>query len=157
MLSDYEFDAEQATSAQTFLNEYYGCENLGTMHLSIDNNQPFLLADNADTEKLEMIFTPSSDRLEEGYIGTLKVSYDGSECLTLPVSYSGYVNSNDDVAVSEAYENGTIRPALLKEKKSYLKFVIAGIVVIGVVILFIYANVYDKRRQNKRNTHNRRR
>ena len=157
LLSDYEFDAEQATSAQTFLNDYYGCENLGTMHLSIDNNQPFLLADNADTEKLEMIFTPSSDRLEEGYIGTLKVSYDGSECLTLPVSYSGYVNSNDDVAVSEAYENGTIRPALLKEKKSYLKFVIAGIVVIGVVILFIYANVYDKRRQNKRNTHNLRR
>lgn len=157
LLSDYEFDAEQATQAQTFLNDYYGCENLGTMHLSINNDQPFLLADNADMEKLEMVFTPSTERLEEGYIGTLKVSYDGNECLTLPVSYSGYVNSNDDVAVSEAYKNGTIRPALLKEKKSYLKFIIAGIVVIGVVVLFIYANVYDKRRHNKRNTQNRRR
>lgn len=26
LLSDYEFDAEAATTAQNFLNDYYGCE-----------------------------------------------------------------------------------------------------------------------------------
>ena len=77
--------------------------------------------------------------------------------LTLPVSYSGYVNSNDEVAVAEAYKNGTIRPALLKEKKSYLKFVIAGIVIIGILLLFIYANVYEKRNHKNQNNRNRRR
>lgn len=157
ILSEYEFDAEQATQAQDFLNDYYGCENLGTMHLSIEGDQPFLLASNADMEKLQMVFTPSADRLEEGYIGTLEVSYNGNPCLSLPVSYSGYVNSNDDVAVSEAYKNGTIRPALLKQKKSYLKFVIAGIVIIGIIFLFIHANVYDKRNRNERNPRNRKR
>lgn len=157
ILSEYEFDAEQATQAQDFLNDYYGCENLGTMHLSIEGDQPFLLANNTDMEKLQMIFTPSADRLEDGYIGTLEVSYNGNPCLSLPVSYSGYVNSNDDVAVSEAYKNGTIRPALLKEKKSYLKFVIAGIVIIGIIFLFIHANVYDKRNRNERNPRNRKR
>lgn len=157
ILSEYEFNAEQATQAQDFLNDYYGCENLGTMHLSIEGDQPFLLASNADMEKLQMVFTPSADRLEEGYIGTLEVSYNGNPCLSLPVSYSGYVNSNDDVAVSEAYKNGTIRPALLKQKKSYLKFVIAGIVIIGIIFLFIHANVYDKRNRNERNPRNRKR
>lgn len=104
LLSDYEFDAEAATTAQNFLNDYYGCENLGTMHLSVDNNQPFIFANNADRTKLQMNFVPSADRLDEGYIGTLEVSYEGTTCLTLPVSYSGYVNSNDDVAVAEAYK-----------------------------------------------------
>ena len=158
LLSDYEFDAEEATKAQDFLNKYYGCENLGTMHLSVDNNQPFILANNADREQLQMDFVPSADRLEEGYIGTLEISYEGSVCLTLPVSYSGYVNSNDEVAVSEAYKNGGIRPALLKEKKSYVKYIIIGFIVLGILALFIYANVYEPRkRKNRRNPRSRRR
>lgn len=152
LLSDYEFDAEAATTAQNFLNDYYGCENLGTMHLSVDNNQPFIFANNADRTKLQMNFVPSADRLDEGYIGTLEVSYEGTTCLTLPVSYSGYVNSNDDVAVAEAYKNGSIRPALIKEKKSYWKYIIAAVVVACILGLFIYANVIEprKRKQNSR-------
>lgn len=149
LLSDFEFNAEDATKAQNFLNNYYNCENLGTMHLAIDNNQPFLIANNADKEKLETIFTPSSDRLDEGYIGTLEVSYEGTVCLSLPVSYSGYVNSNDDVAVAEAHKNGTIRPALLKEKKSVMKYVIAVIVVLAIIALFVYANVIEPRRRKR--------
>ena len=152
LLSDYEFDAEAATTAQNFLNDYYGCENLGTMHLSVDNNQPFIFANNADRTKLQMNFVPSADRLDEGYIGTLEVSYEGTTCLTLPVSYSGYVNSNDDVAVAEAYKNGGIRPALIKEKKSYWKYIIAAVVIACILGLFIYANVIEprKRKQNSR-------
>lgn len=146
LLSDFEFDAQDATKAQTFLNEYYGCENLGTMHLSIDNNQPFLIANAADKSKITTSFTPSADRLEEGYIGTLDVSYEGSVCLSLPVSYSGYVNSSDNVAVSEAYKNGDIRPALLKENKSVMKYVVAVIFVLAVIALFLYANVWEPRR-----------
>ena len=147
LLSDYEFDAEAATTAQNFLNDYYGCENLGTMHLSVDNNQPFIFANNADRTKLQMNFVPSADRLDEGYIGTLEVSYEGTTCLTLPVSYSGYVNSNDDVAVAEAYKNGGIRPALIKEKKSYWKYIIAAVVVACILGLFIYANVIEPRKR----------
>ena len=61
LLSDYEFDAEAATTAQNFLNDYYGCENLGTMHLSVDNNQPFIFANNADRTKLQMnLFHPQT-------------------------------------------------------------------------------------------------
>ena len=151
-LFNYEFDAEAATTAQNFLNDYYGCENLGTMHLSVDNNQPFIFANNADRTKLQMNFVPSADRLDEGYIGTLEVSYEGTTCLTLPVSYSGYVNSNDDVAVAEAYKNGSIRPALIKEKKSYWKYIIAAVVIACILGLFIYANVIEprKRKQNSR-------
>ena len=97
------------------------------------------------------MFHPA-DRLDEGYIGTLEVSYEGTTCLTLPVSYSGYVNSNDDVAVAEAYKNGSIRPALIKEKKSYWKYIIAAVVVACILGLFIYANVIEprKRKQNSR-------
>ncbi len=156
LLSDYEFDAEAATTAQNFLNDYYGCENLGTMHLSVDNNQPFIFANNADRTKLQMNFVPSADRLDEGYIGTLEVSYEGTTCLTLPVSYSGYVNSNDDVAVAEAYKNGSIRPALIKEKKSYWKYIIAAVVVACILGLFIYANVIEPRKR-KQNSCSRRR
>jgi len=99
-----------------------------------------------------MNFVPSADRLDEGYIGTLEVSYEGTTCLTLPVSYSGYVNSNDDVAVAEAYKNGSIRPALIKEKKSYWKYIIAAVVIACILGLFIYANVIEprKRKQNSR-------
>ena len=73
----------------------------------------------------------------------MEVSYEGTTCLTLPVSYSGYVNSNDDVAVAEAYKNGSIRPALIKEKKSYWKYIIAAVVVACILGLFIYANVIE--------------
>ena len=68
------------------------------------------------------------------------------------------VNSNDEVAVSEAYKNGGIRPALLKEKKSYVKYIIIGFIVLGILALFIYANVYEPRkRKNRRNPRSRRR
>lgn len=148
LLSDYEFDAEAATKAQNFLNDYYDCENLGTMRLSVDNDQPFIFANNADRSKLQMTFVPSADRLEDGYIGTLEVSYNDATCLTLPVSYSGYVNSKDEIAVSQAYKNGEIRTALLKEKKSYMKYVIAVIFVLFVIALFLYANIYEPRKHN---------
>ena len=79
----------------------------------------------------------------------MEVSYEGTTCLTLPVSYSGYVNSNDDVAVAEAYKNGSIRPALIKEKKSYWKYIIAAVVVACILGLFIYANVIEPRNGSK--------
>lgn len=145
LLSDFEFDAQDATKAQNFLNDYYGCENLGTMHLSIDKNQPFLMAASADKENFQTTFTPSADRLEEGYIGTLDVTYDGTSCLSLPVSYSGYVNSNDKAAVSNAYKNGEIRPALIKENKSVFKYVVAVFFILAVIALFLYANVWEPR------------
>lgn len=156
-LSDYEFDAEEATRAQTFLNNYYGCENLGTMRLSIENNEPLILANNADMKKLQMHFEPSADLLEDGYIGTLEVSYDGNLCLSVPVRYSGYVNSKDDMAVSEAYKNGEIRDALLKEKKSVLKYVVAVLFVLCVISLFVYANIFEPRRKQNPNAPDRRR
>lgn len=156
LLSDFEFDAQDATKAQNFLNEYYGCENLGTMHLSVDNNQPFLMANNADKTKISTTFTPSADRLEEGYIGTLDVTYEGTTCLSLPVSYSGYVNSTDSVAVSEAYKNGDIRSALLKEKKSVMKYVVAVIFVLAVIALFLYANIWEPRNHNTHTQRHRR-
>lgn len=157
ILSDYEFNAEQATQAQTFLNSYYNCENLGTMHLSIDSSRPFLLAKDADKSNLTMTFTPSADRLDEGYIGTLDIAYNQVSCLTLPVSYSGYVNSEDSDAVSEAYENGEIRDALLEEKTSITKYVVAVILVLLIAALFIYANVYEprKRAASEKNRKNR--
>lgn len=152
ILSDYEFDAEAATKAQNFLNNYYGCENLGTMRLSIDQNQPLILADNADRTKLQMTFTPSADRLEEGFIGTLDIFYEGTACLSVPVRYSGYVNSNDEIAVANAYKNGEIRDALLKEEKSILKYVVAVLFVLFTIALFLYANFYDSGANTGRRT-----
>lgn len=146
-LENFELDAEDATRAQTFLNSYYNCENYGTLHLEVDTTQPIIFPEDGKTEDLEPHFEPSADRLEEGYIGTLSVTYQGSTILTLPVSYSGYVNSTDEAAVQEAYENGTIRPSLKKEKKSYTGVIIAIVVVVLIVIILALRIHYVKQQR----------
>lgn len=132
-LEDFKFDAEEATRAQTFLNSYYHCENYGTMHLSVDTSLPVLFPYDGDKEQLEMYFEPNSDHLEEGIIGTLSVKYDGNAFLTLPVSYSGYVNSTDAAAIEEARKNGTLKPEYMYPEKDHTALIIG--IVIGVIIL----------------------
>ena len=140
-LEDFEFNAEDATKAQTFLNELYNCENLGTMHLSIDSAKPIVFAKRADPAELETIFTPSKDRLEEGIIGSLEIKYHGVSYLSLPVSYSGYVNSKDDAAVAQAYKDGTIRDALINKKKGHLRIVVVVLMSLFTILLFVYAHI----------------
>ncbi len=164
-LTDFEFNAEDATRAQNFLNDYYDCENLGTMKLSVDTSKHLIIADNVDPASYETHFEPSADRLDENYIGTLTISYPnasqaGTEAgcsITLPVSYSGYVNSKDDTAVRQAYQNGEIRSALLTEKKSTKKIVAAIVMTLAVIWLFVYANLIEPRRHNHTNNQSNRR
>ena len=153
-LADFEFNAEDATRAQTFLNEYYNCENLGTMKLSVDTTQRVLIEKTANPDDFQISFEPSADRLDEGYIGTLNITCPNPAYMnmtapfvvSLPVSYSGYVNSKDDAAVREAYEKGEIRSALLTEKKSTKKIVVAVILVLATIGMFVYANVFEPRK-----------
>lgn len=153
-LSDFEFNAEDATRAQTFLNEYYDCENLGTMKLSVDTLQKVTIANNANADEFIIEFIPSAERLEEDYIGNLVITCPTPanmptmepSTISVPVSYSGYVNSKDDSEVRHAYENGEIRSALLTEKKSTKKIVVSVILILATIGLFIYANIFEPRK-----------
>ena len=153
-LSDFEFNAEDATRAQTFLNSYYNCENLGTMKLSVDTTAKVVVSNKTDTKAFEMHFEPSDERLEDGIIGTLTITNpDGmnfnstsSALITVPVKYSGYVNSKDEDAIKQAYDNGEIRSALLVRKKSVKKIVVTVILILATIWLFIYANIFEPRK-----------
>lgn len=147
-LEGYEFSAEQLTSCQNFLNEYYDCENLGTLKLTIDTTKTILYPYNKSIDELDLIIECTTDRLESGVIGDLKVSYGDITYMKLPITYSGYVNSNDKEAIAQARKDGTLRisPPNLGNSSFPVFIVIVIVLIISGVAVYLRLQYVRKQR-----------
>lgn len=146
-LKEFQFSAEELTGAQNYLNDYYNCENAGTMKLSVDTGKKIAIPNDIDLNKLDIKLELSSDRLASSIIGNLTVGFGDKTYIELPVTYSGYINSNDEEAVKEAIRNGTIRSKESNKSNSILKILIA-ILLIGIVsIIYLRIKYIKKQRE----------
>lgn len=147
-LDGYEISAEQLTSCQNFLNEYYGCENLGTLKLTIDTTKTILYPYDKSVDDLDLTIECTTDRLESGVIGDLKVSYGDITYMKLPITYSGYVNSNDKEAIAQAKKDGTLRinPPGLGNSSFSIFLLIIIVLIIGGIAVYLRLKYVRKQR-----------
>ncbi len=152
---DFEFSPEQLTEVQNTLNDYYGCENAGQLKLTADTKKELLVNYSADPGRFWKSLDISTDRINEGIIGTLTVYDSNITYLKLPVYFSGYIRSDDPEAIRTAYADGTLRKIPEKKSVSIFKKTIVWIIVLAIIIIFlpkrISSNTQKKRRKSKKN------
>ncbi len=137
-VENYEFSAENLTEAVNYLDDFYGGENLGTMVMEIDTSS-YYLGKTETTSSLTYSIEYSTENLEDSIIGKLLVSDEVGVKLTLPITFSGYINSEDEAAVEAAILNGLIDDPNKKEKTNPLLIVLIIILLlagIGVAVYF---------------------
>ncbi len=135
-LTDFEFSAEQLTSVQNLLNTYYKCENAGTLKLTTTTDKEILIFYDTDVDKITYSLNLSTDRIDKSMIGTLEIKDDKNSYLTVPVSFSGYIKSNDPEAIRKAYADGTLRK-VEPENKGKTISLISIIIIILVIGFFV--------------------
>ncbi len=133
--TDFEFTAEQLTSVQNLLNKYYDCDNAGTLTLSTDTDKEILIFYDTDVDEITKTLNLSADNIEQNIIGTLDIKDDKNTYLSVPVSFSGYIKSNDPEAIRQAYADGTLRKINNEADKKSLS--IGFILIIAIVIFFL--------------------
>lgn len=154
---DFEFSPEQLTEVQNTLNSYYGCENAGQLKLTADTNKELLVNYSADPNRFWKSLEISTDRINEGIIGTLTVYDSNITYLKLPVYFSGYIRSDDPEAIRSAYADGTLRKIPEKKTVSILKKIAVWIVVLVIIIIFLPKRISSKaKRKRKKSKKNRR-
>ncbi len=136
-LTEYEFSPEQLTDAQKALNEYYGCDNAGKLKLSADTNQELLVNYTADPSRFFNSLTISTEKIDEGIIGTLSIYDSNITYIKLPVYFSGYVRSDDPEAIRLAYAEGTLRNIPEEKVSNVIKKLAIWIIVFAVIIIFL--------------------
>lgn len=139
-LETYEFEAEELTRAQNFLNNHYNCENLGTVRLHVKCDNDLILPWDYDFQKAKIDISYNSDNLDQGIIGTFSLTYEGVKYITLPIEYSGYINSKDEAAIQKAIDEG-----ILPKPKSKLLIALKKLfifLIIIAILVFIYKR-YD--------------
>lgn len=140
-LEEYEFGAEELTRAQTYLNTFYSCQNLGTMKLNIELNDKLIIPYDYDPKKAKTIINYRDNELDQGIIGDFILEYEGITYITLPIHYSGYINSKDDAAIKRAIEEG-----ILEKPKSKLAKLLPKLI---IVLLLICIGYFGYKRFNK--------
>ncbi len=146
-LSDFSFTDDTIIQAENYLNQLYGGTNLGTLELSATLDEPILI-NNAKFDSLKYELEMSTTDLDNKIIGKLKISDDMQEYISLPVTFSGYINSEDEEAVLAAYADGTlVRP---KEKKTHRVLIIFGVIFVilasGIAALYLRMKYVQKKR-----------
>ncbi len=140
--ADYEFDGEEITKASNYLCKIYDCENAGYMHLSVATDSDALMSNEIDKTMLEYNFDLQDDRIDEGIIGSLLVTFQGMTIKKLPVYYSGFVRTDKQEEMLQAEEEGKINPAYnAKPKKSILPtifFILFLLLITAVTLQYIY-------------------
>lgn len=134
-LKDFTFSEDQIASAEQTLMDYYGGTNLGTMELHVDTTLTAMLPSNASDIPFDKYVTFSTDKINDGIIGTLTIKDMETTYLSIPITFSGYINSEDPDAVAEAIALGIIDDPNAKSNKHPLKVVL----IIFVVIMLIAA------------------
>lgn len=147
-MEDFEFSPELLTDAQKTLNEYYGCDNAGQLKLSADTNQSLLVNYEADPDRFWKTLDISTERIDQGIIGTLSVYDSNITYLKLPVYFSGYVPSNDPEAIRTAYAEGALRKIPERKTISLIKKLRVWIIVLVVVLLFLPVRLSGKKKKH---------
>lgn len=165
-LLDYSFSDIQVQTAEQTLMDFYGGTNLGSMYLSVDANQTVLLPSNHADIALDKNVTFSTDRVAEGIIGTLTVSDAENTYLSLPITFSGYINSEDPDAVAAAIAQGIIEDPDADESGHSLRWLLILFIIIiilaaitgGLYLRMQYVQrqreLYRRRRDEARRTRN---
>ncbi len=149
-MMNFEFSPEQLTEVQNALDDYYGCENAGQLKLTADTNKELLVNYSSDPSKFWKSLTISTDGIDEGIIGNLKV-YDSSVTyLNLPVYFSGYVPSDDPEAIRRAYADGTLRKIPEKKSVSIIRKLAVWIIVLVVIIIFLPKRLNSGKKKKKK-------
>lgn len=151
-LDDYVFSAEQLTSAENFLNNYYGGKNVGTMVLSVDNPGELFLPNPDDALTVTIQF--SEERLSEHIIGTLLYGNEAETYIELPISYSGYINSPDDKSVEETIASGVIKDTTKKKIPSPIILFLILLFLGSGIFLYLRIRYIQKQRQLYRRRRN---
>ena len=151
----FTFSEDDITRAEALLNEYYGKgENLLPLSLSTENGYMISVPAGQEKTDITVSFEPSIYGIENNIIGELVVQDSSTVYYKLPVTFDGYLNSEDDEAVEAAYASGVLqRPP--KEKSSPLGRILLItflIIIIALAILFYFRLQYirKKREQYKR-------
>ena len=154
---DFEFSPEQLTEVQNTLNSYYGCENAGQLKLTADTKKELLVNYSADPSKLWKSLDISTDRINEGIIGTLTVYDSNITYLKLPVYFSGYIRSDDPEAIRAAYADGTLRKIPEKTAVSILKKIGIWIIVLAIIIIFLPKRISSTTKKKRKKSKTKRR
>ncbi len=153
---DYAFDGEVITLASDTLCKYYNCNNAGFMHLEVDSGVKRIIPASYDKKLCKYEFIPSTDRVDDNIIGTLKVTYNDVTIVEQPVYFSGFVKSTDEEAMEEAKENDALNPAYAtsKKKNHVVLYVIIGVLalsILALVLRFLYVRkVMNERKRRRR-------
>ena len=148
-MENFEFSPEVLTDVQKTLNEYYGCDNAGQLKVTADTNLSLLVNYQADPSRFWKTLDISTDRIDEGIIGTLTVYDSNITYLKLPVYFSGYVPSNDPEAIRAAYAEGALRKIPEKKSINLIKKLSIWIVVIIIVLIFLPTGISGKKKRAK--------
>lgn len=148
-LENYEFSPETLTSAVNHLNQTFNCENLGTMVLEADTSI-YYLAKSQDKSNLTYSMVYTTDRLEDSIIGDILISDGDKPLLVAPVTYSGYINSEDEAAVQAAIASGLIEDPNKKDKPNTALIVVLILIILlagAATAVYFRMKYVEKQRQ----------
>ncbi|MBQ8413114.1 MAG: D-alanyl-D-alanine carboxypeptidase [Lachnospiraceae bacterium] len=148
-LLSHNFSAEDIAATEKHLDAFYGGKNLGTLSLSIDKSTYMLLSDYDEIGEVTFEYTMTTDRLSESIVGDVAVYSEGKPLLSVPVTFEGYINSEDEDAVKAAVAAGIIENP---NKFKFNFFKVFGtlilIAVVGLGVAYAYARIsYIKKKR----------
>lgn len=136
-LANYQFTNESITATEDFINDYYGCENLGSFNLSVNKDTYLLVPNNSSIEEVSCTYEMETDAIDKSIAGTIYIKNGEEILISVPVSYEGYINSEDKEAVEAAIAAGIIEAPKDKSINWILVFFII-ILVIGAILAGVY-------------------
>ncbi len=126
-LDTFQFTEEDIANTEAFLNQHYNCDNLGSLTLSIDNPGYLLISRDISSQNLTISYEMSDSLLDSMICGTISIYYGEAFLYSVPVTYSGYINSTDEAAVADAMAKGIIKkPSGFNLWKFIIIFIFAG-------------------------------
>lgn len=138
-LSSFEISPEEVAATEDFMNQYYSCENLGTLNLDFDKDTYVLVNKESPDSRFSVKYELSTENLDNMISGNINI-YDGEELVhSVPVTYSGYINSTDEEAVEAAIAAGIIKRPI---HFNFGKFILITLL---LIIAFFVARYYLRR------------
>ncbi|MGN0436297.1 MAG: D-alanyl-D-alanine carboxypeptidase family protein, partial [Wujia sp.] len=148
-LEGHSFSDSDLESAEKYLDDYYGGENLGTLELSVDQSVKFTVPNGVNTNNLKIEFKLSTDKLQEWIIGTIIVGDDTTTYIETPVRFSGYIDSNNEEVVAAAIAEGIIEEPKSKKKSNVLPIILVIILVLGATVAGLYIRIQYVNKQRE--------
>lgn len=148
-LATFQFTKEDIDNTENFLNQHYNCENLGTLNLNVDTGSYVLISRDISSGNLTTSYEMSESAVDSLICGYVNICYGETILHSVPVTYSGYINSTDEAAVAAAMADGIIKKP---SKFNFGKLIIFTVIIACVCFAgFCYYKrmVYIKRKREE--------